>query len=154
MVKYKSISELDTFIFHDAVLERLSFEENCMIWDVKRLGVSIANTQNVNLSDMMIKEARVTLHDLEFIPFFHPNTGLLPAMTKEELARFFNAGETWFSYFLSAPSDVPDRLYGDVEWMHTQYVDDYCLISFSIAYTKLVVEWDDFGGPAWWIRSQ
>jgi len=150
MAKYTSINELDTFVFHDAILERLSFEGNGMIWHVECLGVHIANTQNMHLTDMMIKEAKVTLHDIELVPFFHPNTGLLPATTREELIRHSMPG-TWFSYFFSAPSDGLDRLCGDVEWIHSS--DDDCLFNFSATYSRLMVEWDEFDGPAWWIRS-
>ena len=151
MAQYISVNELDTFVFHDAVLEQLSFEENDMVWHVRYLGVNIANTQNRHQTGMMIKEAKVTLHDMEFIPFCHPNTGIIPAMTREDLIRrHLRAGGTCFSYFFSAPSDRPDCLCGDAEWISSIGYD--CLFNFSVAFSRLTVEWDEFAGAAWWIR--
>lgn len=153
MAKYISVNELDTFHFHDAILDRLSFEGNDMVWHVRYLGVVMANTQNRHLTDMTIKEAKVMLHDIEFTPFYHPNTGILPATTPEELFRLFlDAGQTVFSYFFSAPSDEQGRQCGNVEWMlYESSIIDF-LFDFSVRFSRLTVEWDEFDGPAYWVR--
>lgn len=152
MGKYVSVNELSTFVFHDAIMAGLASGERDMVWHVENLGVCSYNSQNDHLAGRMIKKAKVTLHNFTFMPFYHPNTGTIPAVTMSELARYVHDSMPVFSFFFEVPSGEQEILCGDVEWIPTQFVsdDEVGLFNFSIHFSQLTVEWDEFGGPGRW----
>ena len=115
-----------------------------MIWYVEYINVAPNNSQSTFDIPMMTKEATVTVTNYQFIPFYHENTGIVPPITPEGISKLFAYPTLCFSYFCPRELNDLKAKYADIELIRAY------LVNFSIAYTDIIIEWDEYQGAAYY----
>lgn len=146
MARYSSTNELSTFMFHDSQFTGAEFCGSDMIWYVGSVDVTEGNTQNKSNYPMSIIKPKITFSNYRFVDFYHENTGYVKPMLKAELLALFDDEPIYFSYLF--PSEVKlDK----VRCADAELILPDSLKEFSVEYTDILIEWDEYWGKAHWV---
>lgn len=161
-MKYKSIDELNTFDFHDAVIENFILSEKEMTFEISELNATTANSQNSDKNDLCIEKAIMTLQnaevtDLEFLAYKEINNqGII---LKDEPAK--KADKEQFSEILQNTLIDCKSYFQSVESLkkeNDKYTACFCIDGnfntyfLTVKFDSAIVSWDVFSDVAWYVK--
>lgn len=149
-MKYRSVNHISDFEFHDAVVKIKEYDKNNLYLYIEALNLHKDAEQNIDAKhDLEIGLATISFENIKIDNIEQPilkkaiknteQTIGLPATFIEKL----HAGGTVL--FLK------DHKIGHCE-IGIDFIDGGFYVA-NIIYDSLSIEWDDFLGPAWYVRG-
>ena len=159
-MKYKSINELNTFEFHDALIKDISFNHNEIIILVSELNATTDNSQNTDTVDLCIEEAELTflnakITKIEFSGWvtYDSHHNLIEKVEPRQVdnADFFEivqkTKECGWAYFQSMESVQKQ----DDKFTVCFYIDGGAGTYYmTMEYSCASVTWNSYSGAAWY----
>ena len=156
-MKYASARRSD-FEYHDAEWSLLCCEAGQLTVEVTHLNIHHGVPANPHATDMEIALARITFRDFRALSFepgrvwkqnalgqFHPEGPLVVHEGQEAEQRLLHelqTGTTIFEFAADGGEQYHIDGCGDEPWFTAQF-----------AFSSLLIEWDEYCGPAWYIRK-
>lgn len=159
MEQYKFITEnrLDTFEYHDAYLNKLSIDDNKMIWEVQFINVKTTNKNNTYPVDMCIKEAIIEFEEFKIdkmermgwrsfddknnVTHQEPNYIYQPEEYETQLLEI--TPQDKFIIIEANHSERNDGTFKSFFWVE--------LLMIEITYKRALIKWNDYIEKAWYV---
>lgn len=145
-MNFISVNEPESFVFHDGYLEKITFTESDMLWNVSDICVNKTNSQNSNECAMGITNAEV------FFKNFRIESATVDGekATQEqwdEIIKYCGESHPYFS-------DLDSISSLDGVTITAEFIFDNSLVSMTIFCTEFSVSWDNFNGRAWYDKEE
>ena len=160
---YISVNELDTFSFHDAELEEITFESKNMIWIMSAVNAETKNSQNNFPEDMCIEKAKflfenIELKKIEFSGYKKYCSGILTETveaTEADKSEYQNILNQTISegtvYIMRLNSLLKEAgKYTACFDIEGGTGDFY----FTFTFTQVVAKWENYCGKAWYVEMK
>ena len=145
-MNFISVNEPESFVFHDGYLEKISFSESDMIWNVSDICVEKNSSQNSGEFAMGIDSAEVIFKNYRI----ESATVDGAEMKQEEWNEIIvYCGES-YPYF----SDIDSVSSSNGVTITAEFIFENSVVSMQIFCTEFTVGWDGFKGRAWYDREK
>lgn len=159
-MKYVSVNELDTFYFHDAIIENAIFENDNMIWSVTSLNVTTDNPHNDFSTDMRIESAKITFENVIVTDItewgyksYDPETGEEETVAPLSIAP--SGFDDYLKQYLETNIFGMEKVENGNQGLYTACfsINGIKVFNITFTYSKAIVEWDGYCGKPWYLRD-
>ncbi len=159
-MNYTAIDELNHFNFHDAELYQIEFHDGSMKWQLSSINATKQNSQNSFDKDMCIKDAVIVFEHVKIEKIVFSAYKVYDSnntMIKSEEAKTANPDEYdeilrstlddyCYIYSMEQLPDIEEKMQSVCFNIDGGAGNFYLTISFS----KSLVQWNEYGGKAWY----
>ena len=160
MPKYISINEFDTFRFHDAQFKNIEINNNNMIWELEKVNVTQANSQNDCDTDMEAGVLFLTFTNCQVTKIEHyglktyDKSGKLIKDEPNRVARVEDYNDIlfaipgdhgWISDIRSSKNQNGYQLSAEILTFEDSLIID-------IVYSDVKAEWNTYEKEAWYLE--
>lgn len=157
--KYETTNNLNTFAFHDAVIEGVTFENNNMIWNLYCVNITKENNLNTYPNDMKLGKCKLVFKNIENIKGKFWGSSILDENNniigkKEDI--ILNEKEI-IDQLKKYNEYVNDILYlketniGNSKYNVLIECNGYDIMSLSFDYETSIILWNEFEGKSWYV---
>lgn len=145
-MNFISVNEPESLVFHDGYLEKITFTESDMLWNVSDICVEKNNSQNSDECAMCIENAEVVFKN------FRTESATVDGaeMKQEEWNEVIAYCGESYPYFADLDSVSSS---GGVTII-AEFIFENSVVSMRIFCTEFTVSWDSFNGRAWYDKEK
>lgn len=159
-MKYIAINELNHFNFHDAELQKITFYNGNMIWQLSAVNATIQNSQNSFDEDMCISEAEIIFENFNInkIVFgaykvYDSNKVIIESVEEKianpnEYTDILNKTLGNYCYIFNM-EELP-MIEGEKYQVCFNIDGGVGNYDLTITFSKSIVQWDEYSGKAWY----
>ena len=164
-MKYTAINELNHFVYHDALLKKMTWRNKNLHWELSAVNATIENSQNNFCKDMCIESAEIIFEQAHVVSIvsnafqvYDSDNNLVESVEaitaiSEEYDTILSKSLENYCFIMSmdgyqiSENGNYEACFNIADLVTHGY---YITISFS----KSIVSWEEFSGEAWYEESK
>jgi len=152
-MKYEAVNELTHFDFHDALINRIYFKNDDLIWDVSKINATTENSQNDFEDHMCVEDALMIFENAQIENIFiggykrYNSDGVL-IDSKENVTLL---PEEYEDFLKSKNRENGSYIFGMESFSELEngkYRVKFDSITFT--FSKSIIKWENYSGKAWY----